>query len=116
MMLAAVNLITAVPGAASASVTHSLAGQANRTAASSPSAKSSSFADLITDAIGQMTQLEAHVQTTGSSPITCPMTGFGTDMHHRMIATQKADTAFELGLAARNEAVQAYQSVMAMQF
>ena len=109
-MLAAVNLITAVPGAASASVLNSLAAQANQPTASS------SFAGRITDAIGQMTQLEAHVQTTGSSPITSPMTGFRIDMHHRMIATQKADTAFELVQAVRSEAVQAYQSVMAMQF
>jgi flagellar hook-basal body complex protein FliE len=108
-MLAAVNLITAVLGAASAGVTNSLAAQANQTAASSP------FADRITDAIDQMTQmaqLEAHAQTNVSSP----MTGFEIDAHHRMIATPKADAAFELALAVRNEAVQAYQSVMAMQF
>jgi flagellar hook-basal body complex protein FliE len=109
-MLAAVNLIAAVPGAASAGVTHSLAAQANRPAASSP------FANLITDALGQITQLEAHAQTTVSGPMTGPMTGFEINAHHRMIATQKTDTAFELALAVRNEAVQAYQSVMAMQF
>jgi flagellar hook-basal body complex protein FliE len=33
-----------------------------------------------------------------------------------MIATQKVDVALEFGLAVRNEAVQAYQSVMGMQF
>jgi flagellar hook-basal body complex protein FliE len=33
-----------------------------------------------------------------------------------MIATQKADMAFELTLAVRNKAVAAYQQVMGMQF
>ena len=105
-MLAAVNLIAAVPGAASAGVTHSLAAQANRPAASSP------VANLITGALAQMTQLEAHVQTT----MTGSMTGFQINAHHSMIATQKTAMAFELVQAVRNEAVQAYQSVMAMQF
>ena len=44
------------------------------------------------------------------------MTGSGIDVHQAMIATQKADMAFELALAVRNKAVQAYQSVMSMQF
>jgi flagellar hook-basal body complex protein FliE len=38
------------------------------------------------------------------------------DVHQAMIATQKASTAFELALAVRNKAVQAYQSVIGMQF
>jgi flagellar hook-basal body complex protein FliE len=33
-----------------------------------------------------------------------------------MIATHNADMAFELALAVRNKAVQAYQSVLGMQF
>jgi flagellar hook-basal body complex protein FliE len=105
-MLAAVNLLTPVPGAASAGVTHSLAAQATQATPSSP------FADLITDALGQMTQLDAQAQTAASSP----MTGFQINVHQRMMATQKTEMAFELVQAARNEAVQAYQSVMAMQF
>ena len=44
------------------------------------------------------------------------MTGSGADVHQAMIATQKASMAFELALAVRNKAVQAYQSVMGMQF
>jgi len=44
------------------------------------------------------------------------MTGSGVDVHQAMIATEKADMAFELVLAVRNKAVQAYQSVMGMQF
>ena len=44
------------------------------------------------------------------------MTGSGVDVHQAMIATEKANMAFELALAVRNKAVQAYQSVMGMQF
>ena len=105
-MLAAVNLVTAAPGAASAGGTHSIAAQADRATASSP------FADLITDAVGQVNQLEQQAQTA----VTGLITGSGVDVHQAMIATQKADMAFELVLAVRNKAVQAYQSVMSMQF
>jgi flagellar hook-basal body complex protein FliE len=105
-MLAAVNLVTAATGAANASATNSLAAQVHETTASSP------FADLITDAVGQVTQLEQQAQTA----VTGLMTGSGVDVHQAMIATQKADMAFELVLAVRNKAVQAYQSVMGMQF
>jgi flagellar hook-basal body complex protein FliE len=44
------------------------------------------------------------------------MTGGGVDVHTAMIATQKASMAFELSLAVRNKAVQAYQQVMSLQF
>ncbi len=70
------------------------------------------FADLLTDAVGQVNQLEsqAHAAVTGL------MAGSGVDVHQAMIATQKASMAFELALAVRNKAVQAYQSVIGMQF
>jgi flagellar hook-basal body complex protein FliE len=44
------------------------------------------------------------------------MNGNGVDVHQAMIATQKESMAFELTLAVRNKAVQAYQSVLGMQF
>ena len=70
------------------------------------------FSDLLTDAVGQVNQLEdqAHAAVTGL------MTGSGVDVHQAMIATQKASMAFELALAVRNKAVQAYQRVIGMQF
>jgi flagellar hook-basal body complex protein FliE len=70
------------------------------------------FADLLTDAVGQVSQLEeqAHTAVAGL------MSGSGVDVHQAMIATQKASMAFELALAVRNKAVQAYQSVIGMQF
>jgi flagellar hook-basal body complex protein FliE len=105
-VLAAVNSIMSSPGASSALTTNTLAAPATGSAASSP------FADLIGDAVGQVNQLEtqAHAAVTGL------MSGSGVDVHQAMIATQKANMAFELALAVHNKAVQAYQSVMGMQF
>ena len=70
------------------------------------------FSDLFTDAVGQVNQLEgqAHAAVQGL------MTGSGVDVHQAMIAAQKASMAFELALAVRNKAVQAYQQVIGMQF
>lgn len=44
------------------------------------------------------------------------LSGRGVDVHEAMIATQKADIAFELALQVRNKAVGAYQQMMSMQF
>jgi flagellar hook-basal body complex protein FliE len=70
------------------------------------------FADLLTDAVGQVSQLEDQARTT----VDGLMTGSGVDVHRAMIATQKASMAFELALAVRNKAVQAYEQVIGMQF
>jgi flagellar hook-basal body complex protein FliE len=70
------------------------------------------FGSLLTDAVGQASSLEDQARTT----VDGLMTGSGVDVHQAMIATQKADMAFELALAVRNKAVQAYQQVMGMQF
>ena len=70
------------------------------------------FSDLIEDAVGGMDALQAQAQ----SAVTGLMTGNGVDVHTAMIATEKASMAFELSLAVRNKAVQAYQQVMSMQF
>lgn len=70
------------------------------------------FSDLMTDAVGEVNRLEDQA----SSAVTGLMTGTGVDVHTAMIATEKASMAFELALAVRNKAVQAYQQVMNMQF
>ncbi len=105
-MLASVNAVSASLEASGASVTNSLADQVKQVAPPAP------FADLIADAAGQVNQLEQQAQTA----VTGMMTGSGVDVHQAMIATQKADMAFEFVLAVHNKAVQAYQSVMGMQF
>ena len=73
---------------------------------------STSFGGLMTEAMGQMNSLEnqAHSAVTGF------LSGTGVDVHQAVIATQKVEMAFELALSVRNKAVQAYQSVMGMQF
>jgi flagellar hook-basal body complex protein FliE len=80
--------------------------------ATGQSATPAPFSDLFTDAVHQVNQLEDQARTA----VDGLMTGSGVDVHQAMIATQKASMAFEMALAVRNKAVQAYQSVMGMQF
>jgi len=89
-----------------------LPGLGAASSASGQDGTSAPFADLFSDAMGQVNQLEsqAHAAVTGL------MTGSGVDVHQAMIATEKASMSFELALAVRNKAVQAYQSVIGMQF
>jgi flagellar hook-basal body complex protein FliE len=101
------------PISAAASSLGNLAGSGSSLASPSTiSQNATPFSDLFTDAVGQVNQLEdrAHTVVAGL------MTGSGVDVHQAMIATQKASMAFELALAVRNKAVQAYQSVLGMQF
>jgi flagellar hook-basal body complex protein FliE len=70
------------------------------------------FSDLMNDAVGAVNQL----QDQANAAVTGLMNGSGVDVHQAMIATQKASMGFELSLAVRNKAVQAYQQVMSMQF
>jgi flagellar hook-basal body complex protein FliE len=107
-VLTSMNAATAIPQAvpsATGAVNASLA-SGKQGAAPVP------FADLITDAVEQVNQLQAQA----NAAISGLMTGTGVDVHTAMIATEKANMAFELALAVHNKAVQAYQSVMGMQF
>ena len=81
-------------------------------AAASTATSAVPFGSLLQDAVGQVDALEAQAHTA----VQGLMTGSGVDVHQAMIATQKASMAFELALSVRNKAVQAYQSVMGMQF
>ena len=56
------------------------------------------------------------LQQQATTAVQGMLDGTGVDVHQAMIATQKADMAFELALAVRNKAVAAYQQVMGMQF
>ena len=78
----------------------------------SSDAQPTPFSELLTDAVGQVDQLETQAHTAVSGL----MTGSGVDVHQAMIATQKASMSFELALAVRNKAVQAYQQIIGMQF
>jgi len=109
-MISAISPIT--------SAAQALQGLANAGASTSGSSSSvtgaspTPFSELLTDAVGQVNQLQDQAQTAVSGL----MTGSGVDVHQAMIATEKASMAFELALSVRNKAVQAYQSVMGMQF
>ncbi|HWE86709.1 MAG TPA: flagellar hook-basal body complex protein FliE [Terracidiphilus sp.] len=93
-----------------ASTASSIAGPA---ASSAPSASGGTpFSDLMTNAIGDAGRLEDQANTA----VTGLMTGTGVDVHTAMIASEKASMAFEMALAVRNKAVQAYQQVMNLQF
>jgi flagellar hook-basal body complex protein FliE len=85
---------------------------ANAAGVSQSAAAPAPFADLFNDAVGQVNQLESQAQTA----VDGLMTGKGVDVHQAMIATEKASMAFEFALALRNKAVQAYQTVIGMQF
>lgn len=81
-------------------------------AAGSGSAAGAPFGDLLRSAVAGVDNLEQQASTA----VEGMMQGTGVDIHDAMIATQKADMAFELALAVRNKAVAAYQQVMSMQF
>jgi len=70
------------------------------------------FSNLMSDAVGEVNRLQDQAQQA----VVGLMTGSGVDVHQAMIATEKASMAFELSLAVRNQAIQAYQQVMSMQF
>lgn len=109
-------MISAIsPMASAAQALQSLSGagaSASGTTAGLSSASPAPFSELLTDAVGQVNQLDEQAQTA----VTGLMTGSGVDVHQAMIATEKASMAFELALSVRNKAVQAYQSVIGMQF
>ena len=56
------------------------------------------------------------LDTKASEAVTGLLSGNGVEVHDAMIATQKADVAFQLALQVRNKAVAAYQQMMGMQF
>jgi flagellar hook-basal body complex protein FliE len=74
--------------------------------------QSAPFTGFLQQAVQQVTQL----RTDADEKVRGLMTGDGTDIHTAMIATQKADLAFDLALSVRNKAVGAYQQLMSMQF
>ncbi len=90
----------------------SAAGFTTPTLGAASGSSAAPFSDLISDAVGQVNTLDAQARAA----VDGLMSGSGVDVHQAMIATQKASMSFELALAVRNKAVQAYQSVMGMQF
>jgi len=108
-MLAAMSPITSVAGGEPAGLAG--IGPSIRLATQSKT-NENPFSDLMSEAIGDVSRLQDEAQQA----MVGLMTGSGVDVHQAMIATEKASMAFELSLAVRNKAVQAYQQVMSMQF
>jgi flagellar hook-basal body complex protein FliE len=107
-MIAGVSALTA----AAAAVTSAGAPAQARAAIGNAAAGAMPFGDLLTDTVNQVGALEGQARTA----VDGLMNGSGVDVHQAMIAAEKASMAFEMALAVRNKAVQAYQSVMGMQF
>jgi len=63
-----------------------------------------------------MVQESSNLDTKAQQAVTGLLNGSGVEVHDAMIATEKADMSFELGLQMRNKAVAAYQQMMNMQF
>jgi len=70
------------------------------------------FGGVLQALVDQTSQLDKQAKTA----VTGLLNGSGVEVHEAMIATQKADMAFELALQVRNKAVGAYQQMMSMQF
>ena len=112
-MLMALNQIASVAAGAEPRLSGSAeigSGLAKRAAQAENQA--APFSNLLTDAVGEVSRLERDAQNS----MVGLMTGSGVDVHQAMIASAKASMAFELSLAVRNKAIQAYQQVMGMQF
>ncbi len=69
------------------------------------------FAKTLENAIGAVEGLRNNAQQSVQSFLS----GEGEELHSAILATQKADLAFELLLQVRNKVVSAYQEVMRMQ-
>jgi flagellar hook-basal body complex protein FliE len=93
---------SAVTGAASTLSGASGAGAAGQTP----------FGGILQSMVEQTTALDEKA----SQAVTGLLSGQGVEVHDAMIATEKADMAFELALQVRNKAVGAYQQMMGMQF
>lgn len=70
------------------------------------------FQSVMQSMVQQTDELSAKAQQAVSGLLS----GQGVEVHDALIATQKADLAFELALQVRNKAVGAYQQMMTMQF
>lgn len=91
----------------------SLAGSGSAASSSAAASKSTTpFAGMFRSMVEQTRALDQKASETVSGLLS----GQGVDIHEAMIATQKADMAFELALQVRNKAVAAYQQMMGMQF
>lgn len=80
-------------------------------APASPASKPGEFQSLLDSSIEKMETL----RSDANQAVESLLNGQGGELHSVVLATQRADLAFELGLQVRNKVVQAYQEIMRMQ-
>ncbi len=76
-----------------------------------PPGKPGEFRNLLESSLSQMENLRGDAAQAVENLIA----GQGGELHTVVLATQKAELAFELGLQVRNKVVQAYQEIMRIQ-
>lgn len=69
------------------------------------------FQKVLTGAINQVESLN----NSASESVQKFLRGDNEELHTTILATQKAELAFQLGLQVRNKVVDAYQEIMKMQ-
>lgn len=104
-------MIQGVVSGLSAAISTATGGGAGLSTAESAVA-ATPFAGMFQSMVEQTSALDAQA----AQAVTGLLSGQGVDIHAAMIATEKADMAFELALQVRNKAVGAYQQMMGMQF
>jgi flagellar hook-basal body complex protein FliE len=81
------------------------------TGSSKSSEASSSFTDILSDAMGSAQDTEGAVQSENAALLT----GETDDLHTPLIEAQKAELALNLAIQIRNKVISAYNDVMGMQ-
>jgi flagellar hook-basal body complex protein FliE len=76
-----------------------------------PAATPGEFGSILQTAIQRVEQFRSQA----ASSVNGLISGEGEELHSALLATQRAELAFELGLQIRNKVVQAYQEIMRMQ-
>lgn len=83
-------------------------GSTNSSRASEPT---SSFTDVLSEAMGSAQDTEGVVQSQNAALLT----GETDDLHTPLIEAQKAELALNLAIQIRNKVISAYNDVMGMQ-
>ena len=79
--------------------------------ATTPASQPGEFQKILTGAINQVESLN----NNAADSVQKFLRGDDEDLHTTVLATQKAELAFQLGLQVRNKVVDAYQEIMKMQ-
>jgi flagellar hook-basal body complex protein FliE len=77
----------------------------------SPAGQPGEFQKVLTGAINQVESLN----NNAAESVQKFLRGDSDELHSTILATQKAELAFQLGLQVRNKVVDAYQEIMKMQ-